>query len=745
MKKLLLNSLLIACICIMSGCSIPEILSLDETDEILVENNNSENSDNEENHDSKELIKLENPWDMLSLYESYHELTCDMTYTAADEDRTYRFYIKDDMIRQDIPYNMMWQETMSYSLFKDGHMYQWWDAFWEKEWFSVAYDFDIQTILTGLISNGDWIIISCMGLVSDPSVFDVPSDIEFTSMGNTFNDDIEWNSDIPADIDQIIMNDLRWDKDLVTSSESLCVKDNCQTKYSIEYKWIQYTYILDSDDNVVTKVEEWAKLTLDDDDKIIPADIDQIIMNDLKWPQKYVQDSWYSCFNSDCVYMYTIHYKWTLYSYQVDWDRNIISNEKDESNKYIEIAKKDLKISDDDILNIDTSDRYSISSEWYEITFYLEDKILICKINKSWKISSKEEFLSESSAEQKMLQYLWLEDQYENILSNNDEICEFMNFMGRFECDFHFSWNEYIAYIQAKSGEFIPIKMSEYWVLYWEGLNGAENVIIREYISDEDFLTSEQAFQLVLDSINKSKEDTKNYFINSIWNWKNKVYNIILNWNDQNENTYYVDALSWNWIHSKREFITNIWEIAWISKKEILHSMNDSKSDNYDQNPFFAESLDEMVVIYGFRYQDYTYSYTIALKDWSILDSDKKLDIWQDKAISLAKQSLQDKYNKTFDDDEMEVSYMSLSDAEYYKYLWDAEIYKRTPQYVISFTTESSPILYRAKISTDWDNVQTDSFYKSDLSIFDYAFILQWADQSDLDSLSWSMWFSFSF
>ena len=751
MKKLLLSTLLISFICIMSGCDIPEISISAWTDEISsltgeisVGNDNQENNSNETGNDSKELIKLENPWDMLSLYEANHELTCDMTYTAADEDRTYRFYIKDDMIRQDMPYNMMWQESMSYSLFRDGYMYQWWEAFWEKEWFSVAYDFDIQTILTGLISNGDWNTISCMTDVTDDSVFDIPSDIEFNSFGSSSNYDSEESSDIPADIDQIIMDDLKWDKKFVKSTSSSCMNEDCTTRYSIEYNWVSYKYTLDSQGNVILKLEQWT-LALDDYDDTIPADVDKIIMDDLKWPQQYVTSSWHNCFNYDCDYEYSITYKWILYSYHLDWEWSIISKEKSNSNKYIEVAKKELNVSDDEILDIDFSERSSSSSDFYKITFYLTDKILKCNISMSWKISSKEEFISQSYAEKKILKYLWFENEYENILSNNDEICKFRDFVNRFECDFQLSWNEYISYIWAQSGNFIPIKMSEYWVLYWDGLDWAENVITREYISAEDYLTSQEAFQVVLDSINKTKDNVKNYFVYSMWNWRHKIYNIILNSNEQNENTYYVDALSGNWVHSKREFITNIWDISWISKKEILHAMNDSKSGNYDRSPFFAESLNEMIVIYGFRYQDYAYSYTISLKDWSILDSDKQLDIWQDKAILLAKQSLQDKYGKTFEDDDMEVSYISLSDTEYFKYLWEPSIYKAIPQYVIVFMNESWPALYRAKVSIDWSNVQTDSFYRSDLSILDYGLILQWWDKWDLDSLSWSMWFSLSF
>ncbi len=150
--------------------------------------------------------------DVMSVYKDWNgEMTCTLTYTSEDEAGTSVIYVKNGMMKQDTTAQFEWEEYTIYSLAKDGTMYMWWDMYGNGDtaWFSMTYDFNLETELSTLDDEEEWTTISCVKGVKKDSVFNLPN-IEFTSMDELSDLDVDlWGGDenIPDEADTPVVEE----------------------------------------------------------------------------------------------------------------------------------------------------------------------------------------------------------------------------------------------------------------------------------------------------------------------------------------------------------------------------------------------------------------------------------------------------------------------------------------------------------------------------------------------------------
>lgn len=125
--------------------------------------------------------------DMISMYNDTNAITCYLDYSDGEEQWTSTMYIKDGMISQETKSTVDWQDATMYTVAKDGKMYVWGNVYWEGVWMSVTYDMDINEELQWFDDVDENTTVKCSKGVKSDSVFDLPTNIEFTSMDDLLN------------------------------------------------------------------------------------------------------------------------------------------------------------------------------------------------------------------------------------------------------------------------------------------------------------------------------------------------------------------------------------------------------------------------------------------------------------------------------------------------------------------------------------------------------------------------------
>jgi hypothetical protein len=125
--------------------------------------------------------------DMISMYEDAHAITCNLAYSDWVEEWTSVMYIKDGMISQETKSTSDWEEVTMYTVAKDGKMYVWGNVYGEWGWMSVTYDMDINEELQWFDDVDENTTVKCSKGVKSDSVFELPTNIEFTSMDDLLN------------------------------------------------------------------------------------------------------------------------------------------------------------------------------------------------------------------------------------------------------------------------------------------------------------------------------------------------------------------------------------------------------------------------------------------------------------------------------------------------------------------------------------------------------------------------------
>ena len=121
--------------------------------------------------------------DMISMYNDTNAITCYLDYSDGEEQWTSTMYIKDGMISQETKSTVDWQDATMYTVARDGKMYVWGNLYGEWVWMSVTYDVDINEELAWFDEiDEESTTVKCAKGVKSDSVFDLPNDIEFTSM-----------------------------------------------------------------------------------------------------------------------------------------------------------------------------------------------------------------------------------------------------------------------------------------------------------------------------------------------------------------------------------------------------------------------------------------------------------------------------------------------------------------------------------------------------------------------------------
>lgn len=132
--------------------------------------------------------------DVMAVYNQSNAMTCNITYTAEWEEWTAVLYVKDGMIREDTTATVDWEEYSISTLAKDGKMYMWWDIYEDNAGFTFDYDLDMNEELSSFTELDEWTTISCVNGVKKSSVFNVPNNVEFSSMNDWLGDvDMEWD------------------------------------------------------------------------------------------------------------------------------------------------------------------------------------------------------------------------------------------------------------------------------------------------------------------------------------------------------------------------------------------------------------------------------------------------------------------------------------------------------------------------------------------------------------------------
>ena len=146
--------------------------------------------------------------DVMWVYKEAWEMTCVMTYNSELEQWTSTIYVKDGMIKQDTTATVDGEEYSISTLARDGKMYMWWDMYGEMAGFSMTYDIDVEEELGSFEDMDENTTISCTKWVKKNSVFDLPKDIEFSSMDDLWDLydldlDLEWDDMIIEEGDEV--------------------------------------------------------------------------------------------------------------------------------------------------------------------------------------------------------------------------------------------------------------------------------------------------------------------------------------------------------------------------------------------------------------------------------------------------------------------------------------------------------------------------------------------------------------
>lgn len=450
---------------------------------------------------------------------------------------------------------------------------------------------------------------------------------------------------------------------------------------------------------------------------------------------------WYECYWEDCTYEFEYSIGWNKYIYYR-------SNKTSGTTKKIqdlwidtaeEVALKDAKISRNN-----AEIKQSFSTNGYIITITSKDNVFVYSISLDWKIKEKNILITEEKALETILKEVKLQEEKSNIEKNNKDICS-LSFNEKYQCSFTYWWKVYTSYINAKDWTFIPIKKTAWGIQYWNSITGKENVIISE---ESKYIDYEKAEELLTEKYNIKQQGSSR--TRKIWEGKNAIYIYTV---DNSE--YYIDATNWTKMNSKDEIIAAISKDSWISKNIIKNSKNNNEDEGMNdaiiENSYIDIETNEIHSIYSFNYEWITYTYKIRNIDWKILNSKKDKDIWKDKTVELAKQTIQKKYSPELQENDYEIFNWSRAYMRYISSSSSDEVmgvpYKTEPEYVICFIDKSEENIYRVILKLDGSIISYDKTSIEDMGFLSSLYYVMWYSLDEIEKLKdkpIEFWGSFS-
>lgn len=495
--------------------------------------------------------------------------------------------------------------------------------------------------------------------------------------------------------------------------------------------------------NIVTENNNSYNNELNDDWKYLSQQEVQRIIEKEEWLKEGSLDSrWYECSWEKCNYEFEYSDNWKIYIY----NRYNTASAKTEKvqDLWINYAEN-VALKDANVSNNNAKVEHSFSSNWYIITITTKDNVFVYTMSLDWKIKGKETLITAKKALGIMLKEAKLDISQADIGEKSEEICS-LSFNETYHCAFAFWWKQYISYINAKDWTFIPIKKTASGIQYWKSVTWKENVIISEQYS---YIDSDEAKELLVEKYNIKESG---YWITKKWEGKNAIYvYTVLGWDDDSKE-YYIDATNWTKMYSKDEIYTSLAKDSWVSKniiknsKKSLEERDSTDSAAVEVNYSDAKTKD-VVSIYSFSDKWITYTYKVRSIDWKILDSKKENDIWEDKAVELARQTIQKKYSVNLQD-EYDVFNWNRAYIRYLSSSSDDPILEAPSdlEYVVCFVDESEKNVYRVIVKYDGSIISEgkESMEELTSSIFAYGFYIMWYELDDLKDFSMEIWGTFS-
>ena len=380
------------------------------------------------------------------------------------------------------------------------------------------------------------------------------------------------------------------------------------------------------------------------------------------------------------------------------------------------------------------------SSIGYIITIKAKENVFDYTITLDGKIKEKKVLITEKKALEIILKEVNIQNAQNDIEKENKDIC-YLTFDNTYKCSFAYWWKQYISYINAEDWKFIPIKKTASgWIEYWKSISGTENVIVSQKFT---YIDSDKAMELLSEKYNI--EEWWFHMIRKEWEGNNAIYIYTVN-----DSEYYIDALNWTTMNSKDQIISVIAKDSGVSKNIIKNSKenddSDLVSDGILETSYVREKTKDVCILFSFDYQWITYTYKVRTIDWKILDSNKGTSISEDKAVKIAKQTIQKKYSQELQDD---YELFNWSTA-YLRYVSDAatdEMVKMPsePEYVVILTDEAEENIYRVILKHNGDVLSESkiSFEELESNFLMFGLYFMGYDLDDLKDQDLSFWISF--
>ena len=127
--------------------------------------------------------------DMLSIYQNDNAMTCTLEYVTEEEQWTSVMYIKDGMIYEIDESTIDGEEVNRHTLARDGKVYVRGNRYWDWVWMSITQEVNVEEELLAFEEIEENTEISCVPWVKNDSLFEIPNDIDFTSMDDFMNFD----------------------------------------------------------------------------------------------------------------------------------------------------------------------------------------------------------------------------------------------------------------------------------------------------------------------------------------------------------------------------------------------------------------------------------------------------------------------------------------------------------------------------------------------------------------------------
>ena len=462
------------------------------------------------------------------------------------------------------------------------------------------------------------------------------------------------------------------------------------------------------------------------------------LIEEKEWLTKgSLSSAWYECNWKSCTYHFNYSNGWKKYIYSRN-DKKSGEIEKIQDlwvDAAEEIALKDAKVSKNDAKIMQW-----FSSNGYIITIKAKENVFDYTITLDGKIKEKKVLITEKKALEIILKEVNIQNAQNDIEKENKDIC-YLTFDNTYKCSFAYWWKQYISYINAEDWKFIPIKKTASgWIEYWKSISGTENVIVSQKFT---YIDSDKAMELLSEKYNI--EEWWFHMIRKEWEGNNAIYIYTVN-----DSEYYIDALNWTTMNSKDQIISVIAKDSGVSKNIIKNSKenddSDLVSDGILETSYVREKTKDVCILFSFDYQWITYTYKVRTIDWKILDSNKGTSISEDKAVKIAKQTIQKKYSPELQDDYELFNW----NTAYLRYVSDAatdEMVKMPsePEYVVILTDEAEENIYRVILKHNGDVLSESkiSFEELESNFLMFGLYFMGYDLDDLKDQDLSFWISF--